>query len=70
MSLKTVIGLILVLLLILGLSELFGVLREKRETSSSYLEETVRSTRNVMRLKEERKELIKKQEETVLDPED
>lgn len=70
MSLKTVIGLILVLLILLGLSELFGILREKRATSTSYLEESVRSTKKVMQLKEERKELIKKQEETLLEPED
>lgn len=70
MSLKTALGLILLLLIVLALSQLFGILRERRENSTSYLEETVRSTEKVRRLKEEREELIREQEENLLEPGD
>lgn len=69
MSLKTVIWLAVILLLVLGLSQLLGVLREKSDPASSYLRETVNSTRAVRSMKEERKEIIKKQEETLLEKE-
>ncbi|MEQ9618323.1 MAG: hypothetical protein RIG61_04010 [Deltaproteobacteria bacterium] len=69
MSLKTAVWLTVILLLVLGLSQLFGVLREKNDPSSSYLRETVNAAGKVRNMGEERKELIKKQEETLLEKE-
>lgn len=67
MSLKTVIWIAVILLLVLGVSRLLGVLGEKSDPSSSYLRETVNSTQKVKTMGEERKELIREQEETLLD---
>ena len=69
MSLRTVVVVILLLLLLFGISRLLGRLEEKRESSTSYLEETVKATKKVRQLKEERSELIKNQEKTLLDQE-
>jgi uncharacterized membrane protein len=69
MSWKTVVGLIIVIMVIFGISKLFGHLSEKRASSTSYLEQTVETTKKVRQLKEERSELIKSQEKNLLDEE-
>lgn len=53
----------IVLLLLVGASKFFGYLQDKRATSSSYLEETARTTIKVKEMKEKRSEQIKRQEE-------
>lgn len=69
MSWKTVIGLIIIIMVVFGISKLFGHLSDKRASSTSYLEETVQTTKKVRQLKEERSELIKNQEKSLLDQE-
>ena len=67
MSLKTVIGIIVLLLLIWGLFHLLGGLGDKSDSSSSYLQESVRTIDKVGKMKEERNAVIKKQEDTLMD---
>ena len=69
MSWKTVIGIIIIIIAVIGISKLLGHLGERRESSTSYLEETVGATKKVRKLKEERSELIRDQEKNLLDPE-
>ncbi len=67
MSWKTVVGIIIVIIAVLGISKLLGHLGERRESSTSYLEEMVHTTKDVRKLKEERSELIENQEKNLLD---
>jgi hypothetical protein len=69
MSWKTVVGIIIVIIVVFGMSKLLGHLGEKREPSTSYLEEMVHATKNVRKLKEDRSKLIENQEKTLLDQE-
>ncbi|MCI0481153.1 MAG: hypothetical protein L0213_06160 [Candidatus Dadabacteria bacterium] len=69
MSLKTVAVLIIIIIAVFGISKLLGHLGDRRESSTSYLEETVQTTKKVRQLKEERSELIKNQEKSLLDEE-
>ncbi|HSC34121.1 MAG TPA: hypothetical protein VLG45_02510 [Thermodesulfobacteriota bacterium] len=69
MSWKTVVGLIIVIVVIFGISKLFGHLSDKRDASTSYLEETVQTSKKVRQLKEERSRLIEDQEKSLLDEE-
>lgn len=69
MSWKTVVGLIIIIMVVFGISKLLGHLADRRESSTSYLEETVQTTKKVRQLKEERSELIKNQEKDLLDEE-
>ncbi len=61
--------LIIVIVVIFGISKLFGHLSDKQAASTSYLEQTVETTKKVRELKEERSELIKNQEKSLLDQE-
>jgi hypothetical protein len=54
-------------MVVFGISKLLGHLSDRRESSTSYLEETVKTTKKVRQLKEERSELIRNQEKTLLD---
>ncbi|HKQ32276.1 MAG TPA: hypothetical protein VJV40_03660 [Thermodesulfobacteriota bacterium] len=65
---KAVIILVVILLL-LGVSKLLGHLAAERASSTSYLEETVRTTKKIRQMKDERGKLIKEQEKTLLDEE-
>lgn len=69
MSWKTVVGIIFIIMVVFGISKLLGHLSDRRESSTSYLEETVKTTKKVRQLKEERSELIRNQEKTLLDQE-
>ncbi len=69
MSWKTVAGLIIIIIVVFGISKLLGHLSDRRGSSTSYLEETVQTTKKVRQLKEERSVLIKNQEEGLLDEE-
>ncbi len=69
MSWKTVVGIIIVIIAVFGISKLFGHLGERRETSTSYLQEMAHTTKNVRKLKEDRSKLIENQEKTLLDQE-
>ena len=69
MSWKTVVGIIVIIMVVFGISKLLGHLGDRRESSTSYLEETVKTTKKVRQLKEERSELIRNQEKTLLDQE-
>ncbi len=66
MSWKTLAGLIILIALVFGISKLLGNLGGKRESSASYLEQTVETTKKVKRLKDERSRLINKQEKELL----
>lgn len=61
------VGIIIVIIAVLGISKLLGHLGERRESSTSYLEEMVHTTKDVRKLKEERSELIENQEKNLLD---
>jgi hypothetical protein len=69
MSWRTAVAIIIVIIVIFGVSKLLGYLGEKHDPSDSYLHEMVHTTKKVRDLKEERSELIKQQEEDVLEPE-
>ena len=69
MSLRAVIAIIVLILLVFGVSKFLGYLGGKHDPSNSYLGEMVHTTKKVRQMKEDRLELIKKQEETLLDPE-
>lgn len=69
MSLRTIITIIVLILLVFGVSKFLGYLGEKHDPSNSYLGEIVHTTKKVRQMKEERSELIKKQEKTLLDQE-
>ncbi len=64
MNLKEVlIGIILVVIIILGITKLMGTLGSNPEKSSSYIEETVNLPKKVKNLTEIRKQQIKEGEE-------
>ena len=67
MSLRAVFIILLIVLLLFGVSKLLGRLADERASSTSYLEETVGATKKVRHMKEERGELIKKQEKEIYD---
>jgi predicted RND superfamily exporter protein len=69
MSLRKAVIILVVILLLLGVSKLLGHLAAERASSTSYLEETVRTTKKVRQMKDERGKLIKEQEKTLLDEE-
>lgn len=69
MSLRTAVIILAIVVLLFGVSKLLGRLAEERASSTSYLEETVGTTKKVRQMKDERKELIEKQEKTLLDEE-
>jgi hypothetical protein len=69
MSLRTAITIIVLILLILGVSKFLGYLGDRHDPANSYLGEMVHTTKKVRQMKEDRSELIKKQEQTLLDPE-
>lgn len=69
MSLRKAVIILVVILLLLGVSKLLGHLAAERASSTSYLEETVRTTKKVRQMKDERGKLIKEQERTLLDEE-
>lgn len=69
MSLRTAVIVLVIILLLFGISRLLGHLAEERASSTSYLEETVKTTKKVRQMKDERGELIKKQEREFLDEE-
>jgi hypothetical protein len=69
MSLRAVITIIVLALLVFGVSKFLGYLGGKHDPSNSYLGEMVHTTKKVRQMKVDRSELIKKQEETLLDPE-
>ena len=69
MSMRTAVIVLVVILLLLGVSKLLGHLAEKRASSTSYLEETYRTTKKIRQMKDERGKLIKEQEKTLLDEE-
>ena len=69
MSWKTAVGIIIVILAVFGITKLLGHLGEKRESSTSYLQEMVHTTKNVRKLKEDRSKLLENQEKTLLDQE-
>ena len=69
MSLRKAVIILVVILLLLGVSKLLGHLAAERASSTSYLEETVRTTKKVRQMKDERGKLIKEQEKTLPDDE-
>lgn len=69
MSLRTAVIILVIVLFIFGVSKLLGRLAEERASSTSYLEETVKTTKKIRKMKDERGELIKNQEKTLLDDE-
>jgi predicted RND superfamily exporter protein len=69
MSLRKAVIILVVILLLLGVSKLLGHLAAERASSTSYLEETARTTKKVRQMKDERGKLIKEQEKTLLDEE-
>lgn len=69
MSFKTVITIIVLILLVLGVTKFLGYMGEKHDPSDFHLGEMVHTTNKVRQMKEDRSELIKKQESTLLDPE-
>ena len=69
MSMRTAVIILVIVLFLFGVSKLLGHLAEERASSTSYLEETVRTTQKVRKMKDERGELIKEQEKTLLDDE-
>jgi predicted RND superfamily exporter protein len=69
MSLRKAVIILVVILLLLGVSKLLGHLAAERASSTSYLEETVRTTKKIRQMKDDRGKLIKEQEKTLLDEE-
>jgi len=69
MSLRTAVIILVIVMLLFGVSKLLGHMARERAASTSYLEETVRQTKKVRQMKDERGELIKKQERDLLDEE-
>jgi predicted RND superfamily exporter protein len=69
MSLRKAVIVLVVILLLLGVSKLLGHLAAERASSTSYLEETVRTTKKIRQMKDDRGKLIKEQEKTLLDEE-
>lgn len=67
MSWKTLTLVIIVLLLVFGLSKFFGALKEKQDTSSTYLQETVDRIGGVNEMKSQRSKTIKEQESALED---
>lgn len=67
MSTKTLIGLIVLLLLIWGLFQLIGTLADKRDPSSSYMRESVRTLDKVKGMKEEGSAAVKEREKALTD---
>lgn len=70
MSIKTLIGLIVLLLLIWGIFHLMGTLAEKEDLSSSYLPEAVRTIDKVKGMKEDGSAVIKEREKALTDDND
>jgi predicted RND superfamily exporter protein len=69
MSLRKAVIVLVVILLLLGVSKLLGHLAAERASSTSYLEETVRTTKKIRQMKDDRGKLIMEQEKTLLDEE-
>jgi len=67
MSWKTLTLVIIILLLVFGLSKFFGALKEKQDTSSTYLQETVDAVGTVNEMKSQRSKIIEEQENAVKD---
>ncbi|HVY56140.1 MAG TPA: hypothetical protein VHC46_10325 [Thermodesulfobacteriota bacterium] len=69
MSMRTAVIILVIVLFLFGVSKLLDRLAEERASSTSYLEETVGTTKKIRQMKDERGELIKNQEKTLLDDE-
>lgn len=69
MSLRTAVIILVIVLFIFGVSKLLGRLEEERASSTSYLEETAKTTKKIRKMKDERGELIERQEKNLLDEE-
>lgn len=67
MSVRTLIGLIVLLLLVWGIFRLMGNLAEKENLSSSYLPESVRTIVKVKEMKEDESAVIKEREKALTD---
>jgi hypothetical protein len=70
MSVKTLIGLIVLLLLIWGIFQLIGTLAEKKDPASSYIRESVRTIDKVQGMKEDRSAVIKEREKALTEEND
>jgi len=67
MSWKTLTLAIIILLIVVGLSKFFGAVKEKQDTSSTYLQETVDTVGKVKEMKSQRSKTIEEQESALGD---
>ena len=67
MSWKTLTLVIVILLIVFGLSKFFGAVKEKQDTSSTYLHETVDTVGKVKEMKSQRSKTIEEQESALGD---